>query len=140
MEIILYIVCLSSLAIDVINVSPFTLALSAWSSLSCQVFPLPLLFVVGLVSGLGGTKRIRLACLNHKSLVKSIINTTPELIRSHCSLPMFAVLRRFNIAMTMWGEYYILGYVTHMSCRDASIVFFVLLSRLIYRGFGCALI
>lgn len=48
-----------------------------------KVFPLPALFLVGLVSGLGGTKLI--------------------------SLPMFACLRRFNIAMTMWAEYLILG-------------------------------
>mgnify|MGYP003885141653 FL=1 len=48
-----------------------------------KVNPLPLIFMANLVSGLGGTKAI--------------------------SLPMFTVLRRFSIVMTMAGQRLILG-------------------------------
>uniref|UniRef100_A0A158PAF9 TPT domain-containing protein n=1 Tax=Angiostrongylus cantonensis TaxID=6313 RepID=A0A158PAF9_ANGCA len=52
-------------------------------SISRKIMPLPVLFVLNLVSGLGGTQLI--------------------------NLPMFTVLRRFSILMTMVLEYYILG-------------------------------
>lgn len=52
-------------------------------SIPRKIMPLPVLFVLNLVSGLGGTKLI--------------------------NLPMFTVLRRFSILMTMILEYYILG-------------------------------
>ncbi|XP_035221047.1 UDP-sugar transporter sqv-7-like isoform X1 [Stegodyphus dumicola] len=48
----------------------------------CKIWPLPLFFIGNLVCGLGGTK--------------------------HLSLPMFTVLRRFTILMTLVGEYLIL--------------------------------
>ncbi|XP_042907086.1 nucleotide sugar transporter SLC35D1 isoform X2 [Parasteatoda tepidariorum] len=48
-----------------------------------QIWPLPLFFIGNLICGLGGTK--------------------------HLSLPMFTVLRRFTILMTLLGEYFILN-------------------------------
>lgn len=54
-------------------------------SVASKVFPLPLFYVGNLVSGFIGTKRL--------------------------SLPMFTVLRRFSIVMTMIGEYYVLRIV-----------------------------
>ncbi|GFS77644.1 hypothetical protein NPIL_602511 [Nephila pilipes] len=48
-----------------------------------KIWPLPLFFIGNLVCGLGGTK--------------------------HLSLPMFTVLRRFTILMTLIGEYFILN-------------------------------
>ncbi|CAG0886828.1 unnamed protein product [Darwinula stevensoni] len=47
-----------------------------------KIFPLPLLYLGNLLSGLGGTKRI--------------------------SLPMLPVLRRFSMLMTMFGEWLVL--------------------------------
>ena len=52
-----------------------------------QIWPLPVLYVGNLVCGLGGTK--------------------------HLSLPMFTVLRRFTILMTLIGEYYVLKLVNN---------------------------
>ncbi|CAG2182248.1 unnamed protein product, partial [Oppiella nova] len=50
-----------------------------------KIWPLPVLYMGNLVCGLGGTK--------------------------HLSLPMFTVLRRFTILMTLVGEYYVLNVV-----------------------------
>ncbi|XP_054162363.1 UDP-N-acetylglucosamine/UDP-glucose/GDP-mannose transporter-like [Oppia nitens] len=50
-----------------------------------KIWPLPMLYMGNLVCGLGGTK--------------------------HLSLPMFTVLRRFTILMTLIGEYYVLNVV-----------------------------
>lgn len=50
-----------------------------------KIFPLPIFFAVNLIAGLGGTKII--------------------------SLPMFTVLRRFSIFLTMLFEYFILGII-----------------------------
>ena len=47
-----------------------------------KIMPLPVLFFANLLFGLGGTKSI--------------------------SLPMFSVLRRFSVLMTMYGELYLL--------------------------------
>ncbi|KAE9546602.1 hypothetical protein FO519_010186 [Halicephalobus sp. NKZ332] len=52
-------------------------------SIPRKIFPLPLFFVVNLVSGLGGTQKI--------------------------SLPMFTVLTRLSIFLTMVLEFFILG-------------------------------
>lgn len=50
-----------------------------------KIWPLPILYIGNLICGLGGTK--------------------------HLSLPMFTVLRRFTILMTLIGEYYVLNVV-----------------------------
>ncbi|GMR36634.1 hypothetical protein PMAYCL1PPCAC_06829, partial [Pristionchus mayeri] len=61
------------------------------NSIIRKVFPLPLFYIVNLVTGLGGTQAI--------------------------NLPMFTVLRRFSIAMTMGLEYVILGVVASYAVR-----------------------
>ena len=50
-----------------------------------KIWPLPIIYIGNMVFGLGGTKRL--------------------------SLPMFTVLRRFSILMTMLGERLVLGWV-----------------------------
>ncbi|VDO25717.1 unnamed protein product [Onchocerca flexuosa] len=62
---------------DIVSIPPFD------SSVPFKIFPLPIFYVLNLISGLGGTQRI--------------------------NLPMFTVLRRFSILMTMVLEYVILG-------------------------------
>ncbi|EFO27257.2 hypothetical protein LOAG_01225 [Loa loa] len=63
--------------LNFVSIPPFDL------SVPLKIFPLPVFYVLNLISGLSGTQRI--------------------------SLPMFTVLRRFSILMTMVLEYVILG-------------------------------
>lgn len=72
-----------------------------------QIFPLPIFYVLNLISGLGGTQRIKYAFC----LVYLQISVVTKCIWSDIisSLPMFTVLRRFSILMTMVLEYIILG-------------------------------
>ncbi|CAG9535631.1 unnamed protein product [Cercopithifilaria johnstoni] len=59
--------------LDFVSIPPF----------DSSIFPLPIFYVLNLISGLSGTQRI--------------------------NLPMFTVLRRFSILMTMVLEYIVLG-------------------------------
>ncbi|KAM3719477.1 UDP-sugar transporter sqv-7 [Dirofilaria immitis] len=62
--------------LDIVSIPSFD------SSIPVKIFPLPIFYVLNLISGLGGTQKM--------------------------NLPMFTVLRRFSILMTMAMEYVIL--------------------------------
>ncbi|XP_002741002.2 solute carrier family 35 member D2-like protein [Saccoglossus kowalevskii] len=68
-----------------------------------KIWPLPLIYMGNLVFGLGSTKRL--------------------------NLPMFTVLRRFSILMTMVAEYYVLG--VNASRKVQIVVFSMIFGALI---------
>lgn len=82
---------------------------------SHQIFPLPLLFVGNHITGLASTKKLRFNHFNIMSfnwalLVLLCRNTHSPHTPCFYSLPMFTVLRKFSILMTMILEVYILRY------------------------------
>ncbi|VDN52130.1 unnamed protein product [Dracunculus medinensis] len=83
----------------IITLPPFTLVVIR------KIFPLPLFYGGNLISGLGGTQKIKQRKVNKNIFIVILL----FLIFFIFSLPMFTVLRRFSILMTMIMEYLILG-------------------------------
>lgn len=79
-----------------------TFAEFSWS-IPKKIFPLPALYVLNLMTGLGGTQKL--------------------------NLPMFTVMRRFSILMTLIGEYFVLGIVAKRSVKFS--VFLMILGAII---------
>ncbi|XP_033947307.1 nucleotide sugar transporter SLC35D2 isoform X1 [Pseudochaenichthys georgianus] len=80
-------------------------------SILFKIFPLPLLYVGNHITGLASTKKLR---LNHFGCYLVVLNVTllihefPKRVLCFYSLPMFTVLRKFTILMTMILEVYLL--------------------------------
>lgn len=73
-----------------------------------QIFPLPLLYVGNHITGLASTKKLRFLLLLHAVRFFALWLLAFDPARVFSSLPMFTVLRKFTILMTMLLEIYIL--------------------------------